>query len=262
MLPSFETLLVERDNHALTITLNRPEKANAISPKMMEELLEIISDLRYNSEIKFVVFKGAGKHFSGGADLTQLMEKYDEGNLTPADARHNQLFGHELIGKLEELEQVTIAAIDGACVGGGLALALACDFRIVTEQSYISIPEVERGTFFAWGSTPRLIDTVGTVKAKELIILCEPIEAEEALRINLVTKVVQNDELHLEVDKIIQKLDASPFLPIRLTKKIAFAAGVASMKNLMVYDTEMFEQSILSGEPIEEMKKFVNRKRV
>ncbi|OLO26212.1 hypothetical protein BTR23_23985 [Alkalihalophilus pseudofirmus] len=257
----FNTLLIEEQNdNALIITLNRPEKANAISPEMMDELLEIISDLRYNSDIKYVVFKGAGKHFSGGADLSKLVELYDSGNLTPSAARLNQSKGHEIMNKLEELEQVTIVAIDGPCIGGGLALALACDFRIMTEKSTISIPEVERGIFFTWGSTPRMINIVGVAKAKELIMLCDTINSEEALGMNLVTKVVPNNALMDEVDRIISKLDSSPFLPIRMTKKIANAASIGVMKNVMIYDTELFEQSILSGEPIEEMKKFVNRK--
>ncbi|MBM4761434.1 enoyl-CoA hydratase/isomerase family protein [Bacillus sp. B15-48] len=257
----FETLLIEKNNNTLTITLNRPEKANAISPEMMDELLEIISDLRYNSEIKFVVFKGAGKHFSGGADLSKLMEQFEAGSYTTAAARLIQSKGLEITNKLEELEQVTIVAIDGSCIGGGLALALACDFRIMTEQATISIPEVERGMFFTWGSTPRLINIVGVAKAKELIMLCDTINSEEAVRMNLVTKVTPKNQLMDEVDKIINKLDSSPFMPIRLTKKIANAASIGLMKNVMIYDTELFEQSILSGEPIDEMKKFVNRKR-
>ncbi|OLO38935.1 hypothetical protein BTR23_10335 [Alkalihalophilus pseudofirmus] len=257
----YSTLLVEKKDKTLMVQLNRPEKANAISTEMMEELLDVISELRYNSEIQYVVFTGAGKHFSGGADLSKLVRQYEAGEFTPSAARLNQMLGHEIMNKLEELEQVTIVAINGTCIGGGLALALACDFRIMTEEAIISIPEVARGIFFTWGSTPRLINIVGVAKAKELIMLCDPIEADEALRMNLVTKVVPKNMLLEEVNKIIGKLDSSPFMPIRMTKKIANAASIGVMRNVMNYDTELFEQSILSGEPITEMKKFVNRVR-
>lgn len=257
----FNTLLTEKRDHTLIVTLNRPSKANAMNSEMIDELLEVVSELRYDEDTRYVVFTGAGKYFTGGADLFEMVEQYNEGKFTPTAARLNQSKGHELMNKLEELEQVTFSAINGYCVGGGLALSLACDFRVMTESSMISIPEVEKGIFFTWGSTPRLVNTVGAAKAKELIMFCEPVSSKEALQMNLVTKVVPDAELMKYVETMIEKLDSSPFLPIRITKKIVNAASIGVMKNVMIYDTELFEQSVISGEPLEEMKKFVNEKR-
>lgn len=258
---SYNTLILKKKDTTLTIILNRPNKVNAINNEMMTELLDVVSELRYNDEIKFVIFQGAGKHFCGGADLTTLMENYDQGELTPAAGRHMQFLGQEIMAKLEELEQVTIAAIHGACIGGGLALALACDFRVLTETAYVSIPEVIRGVFFTWGSTARLINTVGVTKAKEMIMLAEPVDAQAAFNINLATKVTAEDKLTVTVDQLIEKMSIGPFMPIRVTKKLAYAAGIGQLKNIMVFDTELFDQALLSGEPINEMKKFVNRQR-
>ena len=105
--------------------------------------------------------------------------------------------------------------------GAGLALALGCDFRIMVQEATVCIPEVTRGLFFTWGSTPRLVSIVGAAKAKELIMLAEVVDANEALRIGLVNKVVPKDQLSETVMRLIQKLDSSPFLPIRLTKKLS-----------------------------------------
>lgn len=257
----FKTLKVEKNKHTLHITFNRPDKANAMSQIMLEELLGLISKLRYDNEIQFVVFKGAGKNFSGGADLNELVANYEAGEFTPEAGRQNQFFGQELMSKLEELEQVTIAAIQGACVGGALALTLACDFRIVTEDAYFSIPEIYRGTFFTWGSTLRLINTVGVTKAKEMIMLAEPIQADEALTVQLATKVVKEDGLEDKVNEFIKRMTQGPFTPIRMTKKIAYAAGIGQNKHLTAFETELFEQALLTGEPIEEMSRFVHRDR-
>lgn len=257
----YNELTLEKKDHTLSITFNRPDKANALSDEMLENLLEILTELRYSSEFQFVVFKGAGKNFSGGADLNGLVAKYEAGEFTPEAGRKNQLLGQEIMTKLEELEQVTIAAIQGACVGGGLALTLACDFRVVTEDAYFSIPEIFRGTFFTWGSTLRLINTVGVVKAKEMIMLAEPIRADEALAIHLATKVVKGEDLEDKVDELISRMTEGPFTPIRVTKKIAHAAGLGQIKHLTAYETELFEQAMLTGEPMEEMSRFVNRNR-
>lgn len=257
----YKTLKLVRKDRTLTITFNRPDKANAMNQQMLDELLKIIDYLRYDQEIQFVIFKGEGKHFSGGADLNELVAKYQAGEFTPEAGRKNQYFGQEIMSKLEELEQITFAAIQGACVGGALALALACDFRIATEDAYFSIPEIHRGTFYTWGSTVRLINTVGVTKAKEMILLAEPLPADEALGIHLATRVVEQGGLDKKVDELIERMTQGPFTPIRMTKKIAYAAGVGQLKNIMTFDSELFEQALLTGEPIEEMDKFVNRDR-
>lgn len=254
-------LKVVREDRTLTITFNRPDKANAMNQQMLEELLKIIDRLRYDQEIQFVVFKGEGKHFSGGADLNELVAKYEAGEFTPDAGRKNQYFGHEIMSKLEELEQITFAAVQGACVGGGLALALACDFRIATEEAYFFIPEIHRGTFYTWGSTARLINTVGVTKAKELILLAEPLPADEALAAHLATRVVKEGGLDEKVQELIDRMSQGPFTPIRMTKKLAHAAGISQLKHIMTFDSELFAHALLTGEPIEEMEKFVNRDR-
>ncbi len=258
---NYNTIILEPNPPILTVKLNRPLKANAISNEMISELYDLCSQLRYETQIKFIVLAGEGKHFSGGADLRELDSDIAGGQLSPAKARLNQIDGHDLMQKIENLEQITIAAINGSIYGAGLALALGCDFRIMAQGAIACIPEVARGFFFTWGSTPRLVSFVGPAKAKELIMLAEVIDANEALRIGLVNKVVPKEQLSEAVAKMIQKLDSSPFLPIRLTKKIVNATMATPFGNIFLYEPELLEQSFLSEEPQKEIKRYVDGKK-
>lgn len=258
---TYNTLILEQNPPVLTIKLNRPAKANAISGEMMQELYDLSSQLRYETQYKFIVLSGEGRYFSSGADLGEIVTDIASGKLTPAQARLNQIDGHDLMQKFESLEQITIAAINGPIYGGGLALALGCDFRVMAQEATICIPEVARGLFFSWGSTPRLVSIVGAAKAKELIMLAEVIDSSEALRIGLVNKVVPNDQLSGAVSGMLKKLDSSPFLPIRLTKKIVNAVAAAPVGNVLLYEPELLEQSFLAEESQKEIRRFLDSKK-
>jgi enoyl-CoA hydratase/carnithine racemase len=154
---------------------------NLFNQQMVEELIQVWHSLRHNTSVRFVILAARGKHFSAGIDLREIAEA----DLSATDARRLQLAGHEVMRSLENVEQVTVAALQGIVCGAGMAVAQACDFRIMSEDSYFVVPETTIGTYYTWGCTPRLVRMVGASKAMEIVMTCDPIPAREAYRLNL-----------------------------------------------------------------------------
>ncbi len=250
----YKNLLLEVDEPVLKITLNRPSKGNSVNKETSAELMDLFTQLRYEADIHYIVITGAGRIFSSGADIPEVTESPE---MTLPEVRAYQLDGNELTRRLQDLEQITIAAINGPMVGGGLALAIACDFRIMDAGAWTSIPEAQMGHFFTWGSTPRLVNLVGAPNAKEMIMTCDRIYADEALRIGLVDKVTPPGQLCNVVEEMLTKLKKNPYLPIRLTKKIINSMTTTAMGNIAVFEPEMHEHANLTGIPQIGMRKLV-----
>ena len=236
----YKYILVERERDALKITLNRPEVLNAMNIPMIEELMDVFRKVRDDGDVRFLIFTGSGEAFSSGADMKETGKSREEGLLSFIEERKvKQKLGHKFMRELESLEQVTIGAVNGIAVGAGVALLLACDFRIASERARFYIPETNVGIFFTWGCTPRLVKLVGPSKAKELIMTCDITDAEEALRIGLVNKVVPHNSLMDEVQKFIDKIRKRSPLAIRLVKLVANAYSTPIIGDLTLYEPEL-----------------------
>jgi len=198
----FETLIVEKKEHIGTLIFNRPDKLNALNTTMIRELPLAIGDLNNDNNIRVVIVTGAGRGFCSGMDvfqgfstLEESRERNPSGDALPFPMR--LIAGNlEYVGMLlGDMQKPTIAAVKGPAIGGGLDLAMACDFRIASEQATFS----ERYNIFAnnpdLGGSYRLARLVGIAKAKELTFFADIIDAQEALRIGLVNKVTPHDEL-------------------------------------------------------------------
>lgn len=252
---SYETLRFEQSDETVTVTLHRP-KLNLFNTQMIEELIQVWHSLRNNTSARFVILTGQGDHFSAGADLSE----FGSGEFKAEDARIHQLAGHELIRTLESLEQVTFAALRGIVCGAGMAVAQACDFRIMTEDSYYIVPETNIGTYYTWGCTPRLVRMVGASKAMEIIMTCDPIPAEEAYRLNLANKVVPNDSLMQATYEFIEKIASKSPTCIRLTKKIALGASMEGFGNMFICEPELMQEVVYTGETNEGIEAFLQKR--
>ncbi|WP_404332189.1 enoyl-CoA hydratase/isomerase family protein [Mesobacillus maritimus] len=259
MTKDYETLLIESEKPILKITFNRPNKANAMNSKMNDELNDVLTFLQSNSDYKFVLFTGSGNAFSSGADMKELLINFENNKMNSSEIRLDQIQRQEFLRKFDALDQITIAAINGPMYGAGFALAMACDFRIMAEDATACLPEVERGLFFSGGGTPRLVNLVGPAKAKEIIMLCEVIDAKESLHIGLVNKVAPKGQLFEVTNEFVSKLRKSPFSPIRMTKKIV-NASVPRFENLLLYEPELQSYMMLYGEAREEINKYIHQK--
>jgi enoyl-CoA hydratase/carnithine racemase len=251
---TYETLKFEQTGEIATITLNRP-KLNLFNQQMIEELIQVCHALKFNPSARFAILTAEGKHFSGGADLNVRKEDF-----TAEAARVGQLAGHELMRSLESLEQVTVAALKGVVIGAGMAVAMACDFRIMAEDSSYVVPETIIGTYFTWGCTPRLVRMVGASKAMEIIMLCEPIPAQEAYRLGLANRVVPAASLMEAVHEFIAKIASKSPTSIRITKKIAIGCSLREFGNTFMIEPEMMQILALSGETVEGVEAFFQKR--
>lgn len=196
-------LTIEKD--IATITINRPEKRNSITPDMLEQLDRVLSEVSNNKEVRLVLVTGAGdKAFSTGADLNAFAQ-HDRDS-----ARRNWIpDGHRIFRRLAQLPQITVAVLNGDALGGGLELALACDFRVGKKDARVGLPEVSIGTFPGWGGTGRLVDLIGLNRAKHLILAGTTIDMETAFQWGLVNALFNGDVNDESFQQFI-----SPFLKV------------------------------------------------
>jgi enoyl-CoA hydratase len=197
----FEQLIYEEKDKVACITLNRPEVLNALSMKLSDEFVQAIEIIRLSKKLKFLVIKGAGNNFSVGDDITEMM-RWGDANGIMRRARYYQ----NMANQLEELDKITIAAVDGYAVGGGLEITMAVDFVIATERAKWGMPEVDVGITPGWGGTTRLARLIGRRRAKEINLIGALHPAKRAVEWNLWNRVVPNDKLGVEVEKLINVL--------------------------------------------------------
>ena len=254
---TYETLLVERRENTTIVTLNRPAKLNAINPQMLQDFSRLFAELREDFNTKFVIFTGAGRAFSAGADLSG---RGSEGLEAANAARLSQLRGHDFIRTLENLEQITIAAVNGLALGAGLVLPMGCDFRIASTEAKFGVPEANVGIFYTWGTTHRLVALIGQAKAKEMIMTCDMLDAEEGYRIGLANKVVAPEKLMEAVQELISKIASKGPLAIRLTKKLVNASAAPGFGDLYPCEPELVERLFLSQDPAEGAKAFQEKR--
>ncbi|MFQ5700063.1 MAG: enoyl-CoA hydratase/isomerase family protein [Myxococcota bacterium] len=255
----YETLKLETRGETQIVRLNRPDKLNAFDTKLIGELISVTRELKTDLQTRFVIFTGEGRAFSSGADVGGMGG--GSSRIAPEDAaRLGQFSGQELLRNLEQLEQITLAAVNGICLGAGVALILACDFRFAAESASFGLPETNIGYFFTWGSTPRLTRIVGPSRAKEWILTCDRIDASQAGAWGLVDHVVPDDQLLKACEALISRIAANGPVSVRLTKKLVNAYALQGMADLFVCEPELASQITLTGEPRERVRAFLERR--
>jgi len=213
---AFQTIRFERDGDIGTLTLARPAKRNAQNPLMWDELGRLGDEL-LASDLRCLVVTGEGSTFSAGLDLTEGMTLL-AGAAARSDDQALEAFGRaamRAIGWIPELSCASVAAVRGHAYGAGLQLALACDFRIVAEGAKVGLPETRYGIFPDMGATVRLPRIVGESRARELILLGEMIDAQEALEIGLANRVVAEESLDSAAGELAGRLAAQPPIAVR-----------------------------------------------
>jgi enoyl-CoA hydratase len=181
-----EFLAIECIGPAMIVRFTRPEIRNPLSRLVIEHLHAILDEIATNGGVERLVFAGTGEAFASGADLNEIAA------LSAADAPEFARLGQALMQKIADLPQITIAAINGACFGGALDLALSCDRRIASENATFCHPGTGLGIITGWGGTQRLPRLVGRVAALELFLTAEPIDAERAFHIGLVGQITDD----------------------------------------------------------------------
>lgn len=206
-----------------TITLNRPDKLNALSPAMLSLLDTALAEIEARHDVYAVILTGAGERaFCVGADI------HAWGGLEPLDMwRHWIRDGHRIFDRLARLRQPTIAALNGFTLGGGLELAMACDMRLCTEAAQLGQPEVAIGTIPGWGGTQRLPQLIGTGRAKQMIFSGQRIDAATAERWGLVNEVVPAADLNARAQELAQQIAQNAPLAVQFAKQAIDGGGAA-----------------------------------
>lgn len=212
---------VIREGALLRVRLNRPAKLNALDTDVLSDIAEIFTDANRDFSIKAIALTGNGRAFSAGADRksppgSERMSA--KSGASERERRHASQIGLRACAAIANCEVPTVAGIHGWCVGGGVALALSCDFRVATRDAKFSIPEVDLGIPLAWGAAPRLIQEIGASRARQLILMCDTISADEADRFGLVHRVVDEDLLADELNEWTGRLISKPEIAVHETK--------------------------------------------
>jgi enoyl-CoA hydratase len=210
----YETLIYEKKDNIGVLTINRPEKLNALSNELMGELAQFLDDIENDEELRILVITGAGeKAFVAGADIQELVDR--DALLGRKVSRTRQ----EIFSRIENLPIPVIAAVNGYALGGGLELALACSIRICSDRAQFGAPEVKLGIIPGDGGTQRLPRLVGLGRAMEIVLTGDFIDAQEAYRIGLVNQVISHDELMEKAMGLAQKIAKRPPLAVRYAKE-------------------------------------------
>jgi enoyl-CoA hydratase/3-hydroxyacyl-CoA dehydrogenase len=249
----YATIKLRKEKPTAWITLDRPDKLNAINATMLQELSEALDNTEKDNNIRCVIITGEGeKAFSTGADITQLHK------LTKKTAAEFSRKGQQTFKKIEMTTKPVLAAINGYALGGGLELALACDFRISSDHSKLGFPEMKLGIIPGWGGTQRLAWTVGVAEAKRLIMLGDRVKAKEALKIGLVDKVVPQKELKAEVETLAQKLCEYPPVALKKAKHSINFITQNLLESGLKGETDVFAQLFSKKETKEKIEAFLS----
>jgi enoyl-CoA hydratase len=225
-------LTFRKEENIGIITLNKPESFNLVGAEFLYELDEIQNDIEKDESIQGLLIHALGEHFSAGIDFNTLQE-FDS-----STAVKKLTWLQRIYGRWQEWPFVVIVAMQGMCLGSAAELSLGCDIRIASDDVRISMPEVRFNVAPDMGGTCRLTRLVGTGQAKRMLLLCEEINAQEALRIGFVEKVVPKDKLYETAFKLTRRAAALPPAGINFAKK-----GINMAAESSVYAALMFEQA-------------------
>ena len=231
----FKTILYEKKGGLAFVTLNRPEAMNAFNIQMRDDLYQVLSAIKDDSEVRVAVFQGAGeKAFCAGADLSEFLS-------APAPAAARQVrFARDVWGLFLSVPQPMIASLQGYVLGSGIEIALCCDLRVAAGDARFGLPEVSLGIIPAAGGTQTLPRVVGRSRALEMLLTNRWLDAEEAYQAGLVNRVVPRDKLPGAVEEMANKIAALDPRAVRLAKEailrgaeLPLAEGLALERNLV-----------------------------
>jgi enoyl-CoA hydratase len=251
----YQTLLVEIENNICTITINRPDKLNALNKNVFEELDNVLENIYSNNNIKSAIITGAGeKAFVAGADITEFSTLTKQAAMALAQRGQNTFF------KIENSPKPIIAAVNGFALGGGCELAMACHFRIAAGNAKFGQPEVNLGLLPGYGGTQRLTQLIGKGRAIEMLISGNQVDAATALQFGLVNYVVPQNELLAKAKNILLLINTKA--PIAIAKSIACAnLAIANASNGYAKEVEAFGDCAVTADMKEGTTAFLEKRK-
>ena len=228
----FVQLKINKETKVARLILNRPQRANALNLDFLAEISQALDEVENDNNVRCIVISGAGANFCGGADVSAFASGKMDSVLKFSDS------GQTLFTRMEVFPKPIIAAINGAALGGGLEMALACDFRVMNSKTQLRFPELSLGLMPGWGGTQRAIRLIGGTHAKEMVLLAEPVMADKALEWGLVNYAVEPGKFEAFVDEIAQKLANGAPLAQKLTKAMFYYGSQADQRTGAFIESE------------------------
>lgn len=255
----YETIKVDYSNNIATITLNLPDRMNPLGAKIMREIVAACDEVEQSGKARVVIFAGAGRVFCAGADLEDLQLT---ATLRPSEREPRARLWNQLIWRVRNVELPTIAAVHGVALGGGFALAIACDIRIAAEDAKFGAIFVQRGASAAdMGVTWILPRLVGAGWAAELLLTADIIDTAKAERIGLVNRVVPRDKVMDAARELAQKLAAGPPLGLKFTKRALHRSVWEGLQSQLEYEAAAQTLCFLSEDFEEGLKSFFEKRK-
>ncbi len=249
-------LLFSTEENIATITINRPDKLNALNGALLDELEVVIDSVKSDPSVKVVIITGAGeKSFVAGADISELAK------LSVTEAKTFALKGQRIFSKIEDLGKPVIAAVNGFALGGGCELALACHMRFASTNAFFGQPEVNLGTIPGYGGTQRLTRLVNTGRALELILGGDRISAQEALSIGLANKVYEKEELLFRTVEFAKKIASKPTMALGYALEAVLAADDLNLDAGLDFEASLFALCAGTGDFKEGTSAFLEKRK-
>ncbi len=252
-----ENLIDVVDNAGVVrLTISRPKALNALNSGVLSELERVLAELEGRDDLRAVLITGAGeKSFVAGADIAEMREK------TPEEARAFARQALATFKRLETLPVPTVALVNGFCLGGGCELALACDWAVASDNAIFGQPEVLLGVIPGFGGTQRLPRRVGPAMALDLCTTGRKIDAQEALRIGLVNRVMPQAELEAYAEELVKQLGGNGPQSVRATKQAIHDGMEQDLDSALALETALFAFCFAGGEQTEGMSAFVEKRK-
>jgi enoyl-CoA hydratase len=256
----YRLLTLEEKGKTAVVRLSRPEKKNALSIDLIEELSLMAEDLKKRTDLISVVLTGGDSYFSPGVDLSdpKLYALFGEGL---AEKRRAMEYAPRMCRAWEELDQFTIAAIEGFCVGGAVALTSALDFRVMAESSFIRVSEIVLGMNMSWATLPRLVHLVGPARAKEIVIFADRVTAAEAYEWGFAQRKSEDGNALSIALKIAEHVAERPPVQVAMTKQTINALTTVMDRLASHMDTDQFILSIGSEDFKEGVAAFMAKRK-
>tara|TARA_R110000824_G_scaffold118960_11_gene271832 strand:- start:40045 stop:40836 length:792 start_codon:yes stop_codon:yes gene_type:complete len=251
---------VERRGRVAIVYFERDDKVNALSAAVMRELTAVAQSFEDDIETSAIVLTGRATYFSAGADLSdpELGKRKEQGLMA---RRQSLRVGPDMCDAWERLEQVTICAVEGFCIGGGSALVAACDIRVAGRGAHFRLPEIPLGMNMSWHSNPRLVNLMGPARAKLFIILGEKLFAPEALEWGLIEYCVDDGKALDEALMLAEKIAALPPLGVRMSKQSVDMAAKALNPAVTFMDRDQFALAATSKDQQEAVSAFLEKRK-
>lgn len=256
---NWKYLNLERTDRVLTVRFNSTDKVNSLNSALMRELIQLPRQLEDDSELNAIILTGQDTIFSAGMDLKEA-EMRSAKNLSLAEQRKLVQLGPKMCAAWEALEPVTIVAIEGWCIGGGMALASACDWRVAAEDASLYVPELKLAMNMSWQSVPRFVNLIGPAKTKQLLILAEPLDASTAEKWGLVDYLTPKGEALNKARELAEKLSAIPPIPLRMAKRAINVSANALSDATSFMDVDQFMLSQGTEDAIEGAAAFFEKR--